>query len=151
MRFRRRLGDATKIWHPERATEAAKELAFAEESLVTLKEAIAKRSPEFQQQVNTGMPELEGYFKNARDLLNSYAEDPNTTAEQWAVLVEGCRALRRVCEGATASVEAAAGGDEVLNILRKAGSALESLFPWWLTAGLAVGIGLLIYNSLRRS
>lgn len=146
-----RVRFGANIYHSERAVEAAKELAFAEESLVTLREAIAKRSPEFQKQVNTGMPELEGYFKNARDLLNRYAEDPNTTDEQWAVLVEGCRALRRVCEGATASVEAAAGGDEVLNILRKAGSALESLFPWWLTAGLAVGIGLLIYNSLRRS
>lgn len=146
-----RVRFGANIYHAERAMEAAKELAIAEEALVGLKMAVAQRSPEFQQQINTGMPELEGYFANARDLLNRYSQDSDTTDEQWAVLVEGCRALTRVCRGATESVEASAGGDEVLNIMRKAGSALESLFPWWLTAGLAVGIGLLIYNSLRRS
>lgn len=145
--MRVRLADA--LLYPAQAMDAAAELAAALDALETLKAAVAQRSASFREQLASQMATLEGYFQNAKDLLDTYAQDPSTSDEKWAVLMEGCRALTRVCKAATVKVEAAAGGDEVLDVLRQAKEAVKSLFPWWITGGIALGLGLFIYNSLK--
>jgi len=140
------------IYHADRALSAANAYAVAASSYNELRLAVGARSVELQQELAEQMGTLDGLFKNAEDLLSRYSANPDTTDEQWQVLVDGCNALARVCTSATQLVNTAAGGDDVLAVLRQAKAAVGSAFdiiPWWLPAGLALGIGYYVYSRIK--